>query len=206
MHIYEYTAPYQNLLTPDIVSWLAQIHEWNVKQALFIEAKADTLAKLAESAKIQGIEASNRIEGIRTSDERLKKLVQDKTIPRTRDEQAIAGYRDVLSAICKDLEYIPPKPSVILQLHRDLYKFSGLSYGGHYKTADSEVAEADAHGNKTVRFQPVPARETPEAMKQCPGISAITVQRTLIKLQKSGDILKLSGGRYTAYTWNREIS
>ena len=43
-----------------------------------------------------------------------------------------------------------------------------------------------------------------EIMKQCPDISAITVQRTLIELQKSGDIIKLSGGRYTAYIWNRE--
>ena len=43
-----------------------------------------------------------------------------------------------------------------------------------------------------------------DIMKQCPDISAITVQRTLSELQKSGEILKLSGGRYTAYTWNRE--
>lgn len=46
---------------------------------------------------------------------------------------------------------------MILQLHRDLYKFSGASYGGHYKTSDNVIAETDALGNKTVRFQPLPA-------------------------------------------------
>lgn len=341
---------YATLLTPDIVSLLTQIHEYKGEQALFIQAKADTLTKLVEIAKIQSTEASNKMEGIDTSDERLKKLVQDKTTPCTRNEQEIAGYRDVLSTIHESFDYIPPKSSMILQLHRDLYKFSGMSYGGNYKTSDNVIAETDAQGDKTVRFQPLSAWETPEAMdnlcrayeeavgagemdplllipmfildflcihpfndgngrmsrlltlllldragyivgkyisieklmedsietyyealqqsskgwleeendyapfvrytlgvvdaayrefstrvqalaasgmskpdrireiiqgtlgkitkadiiKQCPDISQITVQRTLADLQKSGEILKLSGGRYTAYVWNRE--
>ena len=74
----------------DIVSLLTQIHEYKGEQTLFIEAKADALTKLVEIAKIQSTEASNKIEGIYTSDERLKKLVQDKTTPRTRNEQEIA--------------------------------------------------------------------------------------------------------------------
>ena len=350
MHTYDFTPKYEKLLTPDIVSLLTQIHEYKGEQALFIEAKADALNKLVEIAKIQSTEASNKIEGIYTSDERLKKLVQDKTTPRTRNEQEIAGYRDVLATIHESFDYIPPKSSMILQLHRDLYKFSGASYGGHYKTSDNVIAETDAQGNKTIRFQPLPAWAAPEAvdnlcrayekavgggemdplllipmfildflcihpfndgngrmsrlltllllyrsgyivgkyisieklieksketyyealrqssqgwheetndyapfvrytlgvvaaayrdfsnrvqnlaasgtskpdrvreilkgtlgkitkaeiLEQCPDISAITVQRTLADLQKSGEILKLSGGRYTAYTWNRE--
>ena len=119
---------YKTLLIPDIVALLTQIHEYKGEQALFIEAKADTLTKLVEIAKIQSTEASNRIEGIYTSDERLKKLVQDKTTPHTRNEQEIAGYRDVLSTIHESFDYIPPKPTMLLQLHRDLYKFSGISY------------------------------------------------------------------------------
>ena len=92
MRIYDFTRAYEQLLTPDIVALLTQIHEYKGEQALFIEAKADTLTKLVEIAKIQSTEASNKIEGISTSDERLKKLVQDKTAPRTRNEQEIAGY------------------------------------------------------------------------------------------------------------------
>lgn len=63
----------------------------------------------------------------------------------------------MLATIHESFDYIPPKSSMILQLHRDLYKFSGASYGGHYKTSDNVIAETDALGNKTVRFQPLPA-------------------------------------------------
>lgn len=45
-----------------------------------------------------------------------------------------------------------------------------------------------------------------DIMKLCPDISQITVQRTLIELQKSGEIQKTGGGRYTSYVWNGEKS
>ena len=82
MRTYDFTKNYEKLLTPDIVALLTQIHEYKGEQAMFIEAKADTLTKLVEIAKIQSTESSNKIEGIYTSDERLKKLVQDKTTSR----------------------------------------------------------------------------------------------------------------------------
>ena len=349
MRNYDLQNKWQKLLTPDIVALLTQIHEFKGEQNLFIEAHSDTLTQLVEIAKIQSTEASNKIEGIYTSDKRLKKIVLDKTTPRTRNEQEIAGYRDVLATIHESYEYIPLRPSMILQLHRDLYKFSGMSIGGSYKNADNVIAETDAQGNRFIRFQPVPAWETAEAMEmacqaydqavqsganplliipmfildflcihpfndgngrmarlltllllyrsgyivgkyislekvieqsketyyetlqqssfgwhenennyapfvryllgtivaayrdfsdrvqflttkglskpdrirelikttlgkitkteimeKCPDISQATVQRTLIDLQKQGEILKLSGGRYTAYIWNRE--
>ena len=136
------------------------------EQTLFIEAKADTLSQLVDIAKIQSIEASNKIEGIYTSDERLKALVKDSTRPRTRNEREIAGYRDVLNTIHENHDYIPPKPSIILQLHRDLYKFEGMDIGGRYKTSDNIIEEQDAEGNKSVRFRPMPAWETPEAIEK----------------------------------------
>ena len=117
-----------------------------------------------EIAKIQSTEASNKIEGIYTSDERLAALVKNKTRPKTRNEQEIAGYRDVLNTIHESYEHIPPKASIILQLHRDLYKFEGYDIGGKYKSADNVIEEVDAEGNKFIRFKPVPAWETAEAM------------------------------------------
>jgi Fic family protein len=155
---------YSKLLTPDIVSYLTQIHEFKGQQNLFIEAKADSLAELLEIAKIQSTEASNRIEGIITTEERLKKIVREKTMPQTRSEREIAGYRDVLTTIHENYDYIPPRPGMILQLHRDLYKFSDKAIGGSYKNADNVIAEEHADGTKTVRFLPVPAWETAEAM------------------------------------------
>jgi Fic family protein len=164
MRKYDYKSKWQRLLTPEIVSLLTQIHEYKGEQILFIEAKADTLTQLVEVAKIQSTESSNKIEGIYTSDDRLKSLVSNKTTPRTRNEQEIAGYRDVLSTIHESHDFIPVKPSIILQLHRDLYKFSGKNIGGSYKGADNVIAEEDNEGNKHVRFNPVPAWETPAAI------------------------------------------
>lgn len=165
MRNYDYTKKWEQLLTPEIVGLLTRIHEYKGEQTLFIEAKADTLAQLTEIAKIQSTEASNRIEGIYTSDERLRLLVKDKTIPHTRSEQEIAGYRDVLNSIHESYDYIPIKPSIILQLHRDLYRFSGIN-GGRYKNTDNVIAEEDAQGNRSIRFQPVPAWETQDAMER----------------------------------------
>lgn len=165
MRTYDYNKKWQQLLTPEIVTMLSQIHEFKGEQNLFIEAQSDTLTQLVEIAKIQSTEASNKIEGIFTSDERLKKLVTNKTTPRSRSEQEIAGYRDVLSTIHDSYEFIPVRPSIILQLHRDLYKFSGKSIGGAYKNADNVIAEEDNEGNRFIRFQPIPAWETPKSIE-----------------------------------------
>ena len=164
MRRFDYQEKWKNLLTPEIVSYLTQIHEFKGEQTLFIEAKADTLTQLVEIAKIQSTESSNKIEGIYTSDIRLRELVKDKTRPRTRNEQEIAGYRDVLNTIHESHDHIPPKSAIILQLHRDLYKFSGNGYGGNYKSVDNVIAEELPDGTKRVRFQPVPAWETAETV------------------------------------------
>ena len=163
MRNFNYEKIYAKLLTPEIVQLLAQIHEYKGEHA---KVQEDELTHLIEIARIQSTEASNRIEGIYTSDERLQKLVKDKTMPRDRSEKEIAGYRDVLATIHESYEYIPVKPGMMLQLHRDLYKYSGMSIGGNYKTSDNVIEEEDALGNKRIRFAPVPAWETPEAMER----------------------------------------
>ena len=165
MRNFDYSKKWEKLLTPEIVALLTQIHEYKGEQSLFIEAKADTLTQLVEIAKIQSTEASNKIEGIYTSDARLKALVKDKTTPKTRNEREIAGYRDVLNTIHESHDYISIRPNMILQLHRDLYKFEGYDIGGKYKAADNVIEEEDEQGNKFVRFRPVLAWETPEAVE-----------------------------------------
>lgn len=166
MREYNYQKVYSKLLTTETVGFLTKIHEYKGEQTLFIEAQSDTLTQLLNVAKIQSTEASNRIEGIYTSDERLSKIVQDKTMPQTRSEKDIAGYRDVLTTIHENHEYIPLKPTIILQLHRDLYKFSGKEMGGAYKVSDNRIEETDAQGNKSVRLVTVPAWETAEAIER----------------------------------------
>lgn len=107
MRDYNYKEKWHKLLTPEIVKKLTLINEYKGEQRLFIEAHKDELIELVEIAKIQSTEASNRIEGIFTADDRIKSLVQAKTTPRDRDEAEIAGYRDVLNTIHENYDYIP---------------------------------------------------------------------------------------------------
>lgn len=164
MKEFDYIEKWKKLLTPDIVNYLTTIHEYRGEQRLIVERHADVLESLVEVARIQSTESSNKIEGIYTSDERLKKIVLDKTMPRTRNECEIAGYRDVLNTIHESFQHIPIRDTFILQLHRDLYRFENANDGGKFKTSDNIIEEEDSQGNKFVRFRPLPAWETPEAI------------------------------------------
>lgn len=166
MRRFDYTNSPQELLTLEIVQALGDIHERKGRQELFLEANIDELKTLLEVAMIQSTGSSNRIEGIYTTDQRLEELVRQKAEPRNRSEQEIAGYREVLAVIHGSYEYIIPRPGVILQLHCDLYSFSGNSIGGSYKNSDNVIAETDAQGNQKVRFQPVSAFQTAEAVEE----------------------------------------
>ena len=130
MHTFDYKETPKSLLTPDIVNMLSSLHEFRGRQELYIEAESDVLTALLDIAKIQSTKASNKIEGIFTSDERLEALVMEKAEPRNRSEAEIAGYREVLATVHNSYEYIPIRPNNILQLHRDLYSFSSSDAGG----------------------------------------------------------------------------
>lgn len=167
MKEFEYIKTARSLLQPDIVALIATIHERKGRYSQIAQSaniSSDTLLKLTEIAKIQSTGASNRIEGIRTTDRRLEDLVSRKAEPHGRSEQEIAGYREVLSTIHESYEFIAPTPSVILQLHRDLYSFSADGQGGKYKNSDNIIEETDSEGRHTPRFTPVSAFATAEAM------------------------------------------
>lgn len=164
MREFDFKASAEKLLTNDIVNMLGCIHEYKGQQNLFIEAKADVLLHMLENAKLQSTEASNRIEGVCTSDERIQALVKEKSTPRNRNENEIAGYRDVLATIHENYDYIPPRGNVILQLHRDLYQYSGVGIGGRFKSTDNVIEEQLENGRKRIRFRPATAFETPDMM------------------------------------------
>ncbi len=166
MRRFDYIKQPETLLTPEIVQMIVSIHEHKGKQELFLEANIDELKTLLAVALIQSTGASNRIEGIFTSDKRLEELVNQKSEPRNRSEQEIAGYREVLATIHESYEYVVPRPNIILQLYRDLYSYSQGAIGGSYKNSDNVIAEIDAEGNQKARFIPVPAFQTAEAMDE----------------------------------------
>ena len=163
------TFDYKEIQFPiptELLDMVAAIQEHKGEQNLYLHAQADTLTALKEIAKIQSAEGSNKIEGIYTSDERLKQIVLDKTNPQNRSEQEIAGYRNVLNAIHENYKYIPLKPSYILQLHKDLYAYSGQEHGGKYKVGDNVITQQTESGDKFVRFTPLEAWQTQSAMEE----------------------------------------
>lgn len=166
MREFNYKNIDKQLYDREIVSLLSAIHEFKGKQALYIKSNPDLLNELVDIAKIQSTYASNAIEGIRTSDKRLKELVEKKTVPQNRDEEEIAGYRLVLELIHDSYEYIHPTPNHILQLHKDLYTYSSAEDGGTFKNVDNVIEEENEQGEKSIRFKPAPAAFTPDMIRQ----------------------------------------
>ena len=148
-----------------IVSGIGQIHEYKGRQAVYLQQKPHELTRLIEFAKIQSTESSNKIEGVLTTSTRIRQLLAEKTSPRNRDENEILGYRDVLNTIHENYEYIPVRPSFILQLHRDLYKYSLSSTGGKFKNVQNYINAKSPDGNELVLFTPLAPSETPQAIE-----------------------------------------
>lgn len=149
----------------EILSYVAQIHEHKGKQELYLRQKPVELNRLIEIAKIQSTESSNRIEGIVTTNPRLRQLMSDKTTPRNRDEEEILGYRNVLNLVHESYEAIPVRPNYILQMHRDLLKYTSFSYGGCFKTTPNEIDMTLASGERVTLFRPLEPYETPDAVQ-----------------------------------------
>ena len=150
----------------EILIKVANIHEAKGRQELYLVQKPEELNRLVEIAKIQSTEASNAIEGIRTTDSRLKQLVSEKTIPRNRNEKEIAGYRDALSVINDSFEYIKITPNYILQLHSILCSHNDeVNYGGKYKNVQNYISATNENGESFTLFTPLSPFETPMAIQ-----------------------------------------
>ena len=153
-------------LDNEIIGYIAKIHEYKGRQQLFISQKKEKLEKLVEIAKVQSTESSNKIEGIVSTNTRIKQLVLDKTTPKNRDEKEIMGYRDVLNIIHENYEYIPITPNYILQLHKYLYQYSNPDFGGKFKNSQNYIVANLPDGSSKVLFEPLSPVETPIAMEQ----------------------------------------
>ena len=148
----------------EVLNYIGLIHEYKGRQQLYLEQKPEELESLVALAKIQSTEASNEIEGIRTTNARLKQLMSNKTSPKNRDENEILGYRNALSLIHENFEYIPIRPNYILQLHKEMYQFMDISSGGRFKDVPNEIDAVYPDGHKEIIFKPLEPYETPEAV------------------------------------------
>ena len=148
----------------EILGLIAAIYKEAGKQELYLKQRPQELEKLVEIAKIQSTGASNEIEGIVTADTRIRQLVEEKTIPRNRSEQEIAGYRDVLSIVHESFDAIPIKQNYILQLHKILYTHANNPIAGHTKNVQNYISATYPDGQTVVLFTPLTPYETPEAL------------------------------------------
>jgi Fic family protein len=138
--------------------------EFRGKEELFKKQLPQALETLRQAAIIQSTESSNRIEGVTAPHQRIVQLVAKKTKPRDRSEQEIAGYRDVLNTIHANHTHMPFGAGLVLQLHRDMFKFTS-ECGGQWKSSSNEIAEIRPDGTRFVRFTPVAPHLTEDAMR-----------------------------------------
>lgn len=166
MRNFDYVSLKNEKWDSEIIGYIAAIHEMKGRQNLYLKQKPDALNALVEIAKIQSTESSNAIEGIHTTNTRLKQLFSEKTTPRNRDEEEIAGYRDVLNVIHENFEYISLTPNYILQLHKILYSRSSKNIGGGFKNVQNYISATDGNGKSYTLFTPLAPYETPIAIEQ----------------------------------------
>jgi len=166
MRTFNYSAIKDQKWDSEILGLVAAIYKYAGKQELYLKQKPHELEKLVEIAKIQSTEASNAIEGIVTTNSRIRQIVEEKTAPRNCDEQEIAGYRDVLSVIHESFDAIPIRKNYILQLHKMLYSHMNNPLSGQTKTVQNYISATypDSH-TKTV-FTPLAPFETPDALEK----------------------------------------
>ena len=148
----------------EVLGLIAAIYKETGKQEVYLKQRPEELEKLVEIAKIQSTEASNAIEGIVTTSTRIRQLVEEKTTPKNRDEQEIAGYRDVLNIIHESFDAIPISQSYILQLHKMLYSHMNNPMAGKTKSVQNYISATYPDGHVETLFTPMAPYETPEAL------------------------------------------
>jgi len=148
----------------DILGYIAAIYREAGKQEQYLKQRPKELEKLVEVAKIQSTEASNAIEGIITTNTRIRQLVEERTAPKNRDEQEIAGYRDVLNIIHESFDAIPITKNYILQLHKIMYSHMNNPLAGQTKNVQNYISASYPDGHSEILFTPLAPYETPEAL------------------------------------------
>ena len=164
MRTFNYSKIKEEKWDSEILSLIAAIYKEAGKQEMYLKQRPEQLEKLVEIAKIQSTEASNAIEGIVTTNTRIRQLVTEKTTPKNRNEQEIAGYRDVLNIIHESFDAIPITKNYILQLHKILYSHMNNPIAGKTKTVQNYISATYPDGHVETLFTPLSPTDTPIAL------------------------------------------
>ena len=164
MRTFNYLAIKEQKWDSEILGYVAAIYQEAGKQEFYLKQRPEELEKLVSIAKVQSTEASNAIEGIITTNTRIKQLVEEKTTPKNRDEQEIAGYRDALNIIHESFDAIPISRNYILQLHKIMYSHMNNPMAGQIKNTQNYISATYPDGSSKILFTPLSPFETSEAL------------------------------------------
>ena len=166
MHIFDYSFLKDDLLPAQLVTYAANISTLKVMTSMRRNENAAAFRQLESIARIESVKASNAIEGIVTTDNRIRAIVGGGSAPLNHTEAEIAGYRDALNEIHVNFAAHDFRESDIRNLHAQMMRLAEPGANGAYKTEDNVIAERMLDGRRIVRFQPTCAADTPEAMRQ----------------------------------------
>jgi len=155
-----------------VANLMTALGRYQDRQELYQHQVPQVLEALHRTAITESTEASNRIAGIVVPPHRFEALMAQ-AVPETRSESKVAGYRDVLERIHTGQVGLPLTPDTIRALHADLYAYLP-GEGGTWRQRDNVIRRGLAdgrglepvEGDEVVRFVPLPASETPAAMKE----------------------------------------
>ena len=164
MRVFNYSAIKDQKWDSEMLGLIAAIYKEAGKQELYLKQRPEELENLVSIAKIQSTEASNAIEGIVTTSTRIKQLVEEKTTPKNRDEQEIAGYRDVLNIIHESFDVIPISQNYIVQFHKIMYSHMNNPMAGRTKNVQNYISATYPDGHTETLFTPLDPFETPMAL------------------------------------------
>lgn len=166
MRRFDYSFLDNGMLPARLVNMASAIYSFKSDDVSRRHDYVKVFDKLQQLARVQSVKSSNAIEGIVASDERIRAIVTQSSAPLDHSESEIAGYRDALDRIHTDWQHLDFIQADILSLHAAMFAHVGYAQAGQYKQNDNLIIERDADGNRRVRFVPVSAAETPEAMQQ----------------------------------------
>lgn len=166
MKKFDYSFLDKGLLPANLINITSSIYSLKTMSEVRKNDYENIFSELEKIAIVQSVKTSNEIEGIITSDERIREIVNQNSKPVNHNEAEIAGYRDCLNEIHRNYKDIEFNEDNILKLHKMMMLYTGNDFGGKYKIENNVISQIDKNGNRTIRFRPVPTKETPEAMEQ----------------------------------------
>lgn len=125
----------------------------------------ETFESLRKKAVIESVKGSNAIEGIVTTDSRIRDIVAG-AAPETHDELEISGYKDALNLIHTEFENLDIEEDTIRMFHRMIEEHTNGETAGEYKKNNNFILEYNPDGTRRIRFKPVSAKETGASMEQ----------------------------------------